>query len=175
MKTLRTGLLVFLIWTSLSTYEYVCRIKGLCTTEDQITILNLSNLTSFHTDSLSNTLMPLKSEIPQTLHVYFDFDKSEFCSNKYITGFFEQSLMYMRQNRSAYLSITGFTDEIGSDVYNRGLGYLRAKSVRQYFQNNGIESINIMIGSNGENDPAENNNTSYGRTQNRRAEISIIP
>jgi outer membrane protein OmpA-like peptidoglycan-associated protein len=135
--------------------------------------VTISNLVPFHADSLENTLIPVKSGVPQKLLVYFDFDKSDFSIIKYPVEYFEESINYLKQNRKAFLSITGFTDEIGSEDYNRELGYKRAKQVRELFIDNGITTINIMVGSGGESEPAENNNTDYGRSKNRRAEISI--
>ena len=73
----------------------------------------------------------------------------------------------------ARLSITGHTDAIGSEEYNLALGFRRAQSVQSYFENKGIPANRIIVESSGEKEPADNNNTTTGRANNRRTVITI--
>jgi OOP family OmpA-OmpF porin len=71
------------------------------------------------------------------------------------------------------LSITGYTDAIGSNDYNQALGYRRAQRMLHYFESNGVPPPKITIESYGEKEPAADNNTIEGRAKNRRTVITI--
>lgn len=79
----------------------------------------------------------------------------------------------MDQNLQSRLSITGYTDALGSDEYNLALGYRRAQSLQNYFERKGIPANKIIIDSKGEKQPADDNNTKEGRAKNRRSEITL--
>jgi outer membrane protein OmpA-like peptidoglycan-associated protein len=175
MKILIIGFLVFLGWSSFSTYVYVCKIKGLCYEAGPVAIGKLPNAEVVVADTLSKSLVQNKPVVPQNLLIYFAFDKSEFSSGVETNKYFEESMKYMFQNTEATISITGYTDAIGSDEYNQALSYRRAKSVQSYFEEKGIPSAKIIILSKGEKEPAEDNNTISGRAKNRRTVITIKP
>lgn len=172
MKTLIIGFLVFLGWSSISTYLYVCKIKGLCSPHETIMISTIKVNDAYTADSLPNTLAEIPA-MPDKLFVYFAFDKSEFISDPDLTKFYDASITYMFHNSDAGLRIIGHTDAKGSDEYNQALGYRRAQSVQNYFESKGISAEKIKIESKGEKEPAENNGTDEGRSKNRRATITI--
>ena len=175
MKILIIGFLVFLGWSSLSTYVYVCKIKGFC--HEPVTAVNnvVNPETVIPHDSISKPSVVEQTAIPESLLVYFAFDKSEFSSGVETNRYFEESMKYMFQNTEAKLSITGYTDAVGTDEYNQALGYRRAESVKGFFEEKGMSSTKIVILSKGEKEPAEDNNTISGRAKNRRAVITIKP
>jgi OOP family OmpA-OmpF porin len=173
MKTLAIGFIVFIGWSALSTYFYVCKIKGLCPAEQNIIVGPVEVNKAYTADSLPNTLASKPAEIPEDLLILFEFDKSSFVSDTSVSGYYDKSMAYMFQNSGAGLVITGHTDGKGSDAYNLKLGYRRAEHVQDYFENKGIPAERITIQSKGEKEPVENNNTDKGRSNNRRAVITI--
>ena len=175
MKILIIGFLVFLGWSSLSTYVYVCKIKGLCYEAGPVAIGKLPNADVIVADTSSKSLVQKQEVKPQNLLIYFAFDKSEFSSGVETNRYFEESMKYMFQNTEAKLSITGYTDAVGTDEYNQALGYRRAESVKGFFEEKGMSSTKILIGSKGEKEPVGYNNTVSGRAKNRRAVITIKP
>lgn len=175
MKILIIGFLVFLSWSALSTYVYVCKIKGLCYEVQPAAIGTVPNPAVIAIDTLSNSLVKKEAIMPKDLLIYFEFDKSDFKTSAETQKYFEESLSYMYQNTRANLSITGYTDAIGSDEYNEALGLRRAKSVQTFFESKGMPVVKLIIGSKGEKEPADNNNTVAGRTKNRRSVITIKP
>jgi OOP family OmpA-OmpF porin len=82
-------------------------------------------------------------------------------------------MAYLHQNVKAGISITGYTDAVGSDDYNQALGYRRAQSAQSYFISKGMPAEKIVIGSKGEKEPAADNSTLAGRANNRRTSISV--
>lgn len=73
------------------------------------------------------------------------------------------------------LLITGHTDYRGSDEYNMGLGFRRAKSAYNYLINAGIEPGRLAYESRGEYEPVGDNSTEEGMAQNRRVEFDPTP
>jgi outer membrane protein OmpA-like peptidoglycan-associated protein len=172
MKILVTGVLVFVCWASLSTWFYVCKIKGLCGEHELIMISTIKVNDAYTADSLPNTLAA-KPAMPDNLLVYFAYDKSEFITGSDVLKFYDASISYMFHNPDAGLQIIGHTDSKGSDEYNQALGFRRARSVQDYFECKGIPVGKLKIESKGEKEPAENNTSDEGRAKNRRVSVTI--
>jgi len=173
MKILLIGFLVFSSWSSLSTYIYVCKIKGLCDEPKTIQIDTVTYKDVIAVDTLRKPIMREQAVIPKDLIIYFAFDKSEFNADAETDNYFDESNAYLEQNLQARLSITGHTDAIGTNEYNQALGYRRAQSMQHYFESKGMPANKIIIESKGEKEPADDNNTNAGRTNNRRTVITI--
>ena len=69
------------------------------------------------------------------------------------------------------ITITGYTDSIGSDAYNLKLGMARATSVKSYLASQGVDASRMTAESRGKADPVAPNSTPEGRQQNRRVVI----
>lgn len=173
MKILVTGILTFSIWTVLSTYIYVCKIKGLCYEPQTVFMAAVDNKAVIPDKPEPKPVVSEPLVIPETLVIYFAFDKSEVRSNAESDRYFKESNAYLEKNQQARLSITGHTDAIGSGKYNQALGYRRAQRTQQYFESKGINAGKIIIESKGEKVPAGDNNTESGRANNRRTVITI--
>ena len=173
MKILIIGFLALFGWSALSIHLYVCKIKGLCrdTETMQISAGNIKDSTSY--DTLNKSLDPELAIVPGNMVIYFAFDKSEFKSEAMTDKYFSGSNSYLNQNPQARLGVTGYTDAVGSEKYNQDLGYRRAQSVKQYFEEKGLPADKIIIESKGEKDPASDNSTESGRSKNRRTVITI--
>jgi outer membrane protein OmpA-like peptidoglycan-associated protein len=76
--------------------------------------------------------------------------------------------------QSSYIEIVGHTDDVGDDKYNMDLSIKRAKAVRDYLVQTGLDSSNVTIKGMGESKPIASNNTAQGRAENRRVEILIL-
>jgi outer membrane protein OmpA-like peptidoglycan-associated protein len=173
MKILIIGFLVFFGWSSLSTHLYVCKIKGLCNETITMQTEMAGNTPVIVGDTLKKSLVQEQAVIPENLVIYFAFDKSEFNSDAVTDKYFDKSNAYLDENSQARLSITGYTDAIGSDEYNQALGYRRAQCLQKYFEGKGIPADKVKIESRGEKEPAGDNNSSAGRASNRRTVITI--
>ncbi len=173
MKILSIGILALLGWSALSTHIYVCNIKELCADPLFVKVTPVSQKDSITADISKNILIPEKLSIPDSVIVHFAFDKSEFQPDSQIEKYSIESKAFLNQNSQARLSIIGFTDAIGSEEYNQALGYRRAQSMQSYFEDRGILAGKIIIGSRGEKYPLDDNNSTSGRANNRRTQITI--
>jgi len=173
MKILLIGFIAFSGWSALSTYIYVCKIKGLCYEPNAIQIDAVNHKDIIAGDTLHKPSVNIQAGIPKNLTIYFAFDKSEVNADAKTDKYFDQSNMYLDQNSQARLSIIGHTDAIGTNEYNQALGFRRAQSMQHYFESKGILANKIIIGSKGEKEPVGDNNTAEGRANNRRTVITI--
>ncbi len=79
----------------------------------------------------------------------------------------------MNEYNQNTITIAGHTDSQGSDAYNLGLSRDRAYSVANYLTASGVSASRIQVVAYGESRPVADNNTEYGRQQNRRVELTI--
>ncbi len=169
MRILIIGLIVFAGWASLSTYIYVCKIKGLCF-EQQTT---LATEATPENTIFSEPLTSEKATIPKDLVTYFAFDKSDFIPGEKTNEYFEASNAYLNSNQQAMLNITGHTDWVGTKEYNQALGLRRAQTMHRYFVSKGIPPSRISIESKGEEEPVADNKSDEGQAKNRRSVVTI--
>jgi outer membrane protein OmpA-like peptidoglycan-associated protein len=73
--------------------------------------------------------------------------------------------------RSLNITITGYTDSVGSEAFNLKLGMARANSVKSYLASRGVDAARMTADSKGKADPIAPNSTPEGRQQNRRVVI----
>ena len=70
--------------------------------------------------------------------------------------------------------IRGYTDNVGSYRYNERLSRSRARIVRNYLVDQGINPERIRVIGMGEADPLVPNTTPEGRSVNRRVEVELV-
>ena len=75
---------------------------------------------------------------------------------------------------SERMIIAGFTDERGTQEYNRGLGERRAQAVRQALIDAGIQGDRIQTVSFGSEMPADPASSEAAWAKNRRAEFGVV-
>jgi NitT/TauT family transport system substrate-binding protein len=76
---------------------------------------------------------------------------------------------------SAYLRVSGNTDNVGSREGNVRLSRARADSVAQYLMTKGFERNKFDVVGNGPDKPVAGNDTDAGRAKNRRTDFEVIP
>lgn len=70
--------------------------------------------------------------------------------------------------------IGGHTDNTGNPDSNMDLSRQRAASVLNYLRDKGIEAVRLQSEGYGQSKPIADNNTTAGRSQNRRVEITLL-
>jgi len=115
----------------------------------------------------------VKEETIVIRDVHFQFDKATLTeSDKEVLDKIATRLK--AEAPTARLTVTGYTDSVGSDAYNQKLSDKRAHSVVEYLIQEGVprSSFVSVVGA-GESNPVADNSTADGRAQNRRTEIHI--
>jgi len=103
--------------------------------------------------------------------ISFDVNQASIKSN------FRNSLNKVANVVSEYdktaIHVIGHTDNTGSKSYNQQLSEKRAGSVARYLSQNGVQRDRMRMAGRGEELPAARNDSSAGRSQNRRVEIYL--
>lgn len=73
----------------------------------------------------------------------------------------------------ATIVITGHTDATGNESWNQQLSRARAQAVADYLNENGVASERLVVEGRGSTEPIADNDTRYGRGQNRRIEFAL--
>jgi len=69
------------------------------------------------------------------------------------------------------VSVDGYTDSVGTDVYNQGLSERRANAVMGHLVDRGVSASRLTATGYGESNPVASNDTEEGRALNRRVEL----
>lgn len=105
-------------------------------------------------------------------NVFFETGKSDLSNESRVE--LNKAVELMETNPSMVIEVGGHTDNVGDDDFNMKLSHERAKSVRQYLVNAGIDSGRIQAKGYGETTPVADNDTEEGRAANRRTEFIIL-
>lgn len=92
-----------------------------------------------------------------------------------------ESLQYLREIASVLkedenltVSLTGHTDNVGSQSYNLKLSLKRASAVRDFLLDAGVQPDRVTVAGKGMSEPLNSNETEEQSAQNRRVEIQIL-
>ncbi len=103
--------------------------------------------------------------------IYFDESGTRMRTSAFQS--LEQVAAFADACRDTMVSITGHTDSSGNEDYNRALSRARARVVADWLQQRGIGSHRLQVAGAGSSVPVADNATRYGRSLNRRIDISI--
>jgi peptidoglycan-associated lipoprotein len=103
--------------------------------------------------------------------VQFGFDSFEVSGSE--MGKVQAVADFMRSGKGDII-IAGFTDERGTEEYNRGLGERRALAVREALIGKGISGGRVQTVSFGEEMPVSSGGGEAAWAANRRAEFGVI-
>jgi len=119
------------------------------------------------------TLQAIKEGQSVVLRNIF-FETNSFELKEESNAELQTMLELMQKNPTLRIEISGHTDNVGKDDYNMTLSENRAKSVRQWLIDKGINTQRIVAKGYGKTKPIADNSTEEGRQQNRRTEFKII-
>jgi len=108
--------------------------------------------------------------LPSPVTINFDFDSSMLPNKSYAAV--KLFVKNIRQENFV-INVDGYTDDIGTELYNNKLSMQRAEAVADYLTDNGIDREIIITRGHGKNDFVADNDTEEGRAKNRRVEISL--
>ena len=124
-------------------------------------------------DTLYVDLQPIKKNTVVILrNLLFDTDKTTI--RNISTSSLEELYQLMLKNPNMRIRITGHTDNVGSERYNKKLSEGRAKSVYDEMVKRGIDPSRMEWNGRGSKEPIESNKTEEGRAENRRVEFTIL-
>lgn len=103
--------------------------------------------------------------------IYFDFDG--YTLRPEAMRILDDAVAAMKADRTLRLDIEGYTCDIATTQYNMALGEKRARSVKDYLVNKGVEASRLRTISYGEERPKYDNSREETRRLNRRASLVV--
>lgn len=135
--------------------------------------IDLKDLESFEEKQVSLYLIPIEKGLSIRLNnIFFDFDKATLQSQSFSE--LNRLVSVLNDNPKIKIAISGHTDSKGTEQYNLKLSDDRAKAVRQYLIEQGVDQNRISAKGYGESKPISTNDTEEGRQLNRRVEFTIL-
>ena len=115
------------------------------------------------------------TDVPSTINFAFNSARIDASA----AAVLRRQADFMNAFPEARFSVYGHTDAVGSDAYNQGLSLDRAKAVKQFLVDSGVEPAQIETLAMGKTKPRRPNVTEdgeddpTGRRANRRTEIYL--
>jgi outer membrane protein OmpA-like peptidoglycan-associated protein len=103
--------------------------------------------------------------------IFFDEGKATLKKNSYAS--LNKLVKIMNDDKSLYLDIAGYTDNLGNNDLNLTLSDKRANACRDYLVSKGISAERIAAKGYGKDSPIADNATEEGRAKNRRTELKL--
>jgi len=103
--------------------------------------------------------------------VNFDFNKATLTLNA--RTILDQVVTALTSRPDIKVEVDGHTDGKGSGPYNLKLSDRRARSVKQYLVEKGIDAGRLTTKGFGKTEPIADNSTDEGRELNRRVELKV--
>lgn len=126
------------------------------------------------TEDKEETVVIEEKALFESKELYFRSGRSQFTRTPEAEAWLESAKKYLEQNPNAKLSITGHTDNTGSEAGNQKLSLRRANSVKSELEKEGFKPENMETSGMGSKEPIADNKTREGRTKNRRVSIKLI-
>jgi len=105
------------------------------------------------------------------LIVFFKYNSNEVTDEGFAT--LDRIADHLVNNPQAKVSVTGYSDAVGSHGYNISVSQFRANAIKSYLVGKGVPSANIEAVGKGSENPIATNDTAEGRQKNRRVEIEL--
>ncbi|MDA0768168.1 MAG: OmpA family protein [Verrucomicrobia bacterium] len=148
----------------------------------RVTEINLDTLLADYADRVAGgdvyyTPLIRNPEGGDTLILYFEFDENELTART--KRQLEIVALLLQTDEGKTLTISGHTDALGSEEYNRGLSATRAMAVKDFLVSGGVAEEQIKTVALGQSKPRRPNQTDTGednpegRRANRRTEIYL--
>ena len=150
-------------------YTFTVNRKGYLFYSD---VFNLSNKQPDSTYQKDIALQPIKLNASGTLkNIQFELNSYQLQPVSLIE--LNKLLQLLNDNPEVKLTISGYTDNIGSDADNLKLSTNRAKAVVDYLVSKGIDAKRLSYEGYGKANPVATNDTEEGRAKNRRTEFTV--
>jgi outer membrane protein OmpA-like peptidoglycan-associated protein len=117
--------------------------------------------------TIKDTAKPLAN-----LRINFAFDKDTISGQDKIN--IREYMKKIPIETTSEILIKGFTDNAGTEVYNKHLSMKRARRIYDYLISLGIPHSKLIFKGFDFKDPVADNKTEEGRSLNRRVEIEIL-
>lgn len=169
---LTLGAIIFLIWSTFSSWYYVCKIKGLC---PEATIEIETPIEEPEKPISEPVVEEMKEPVLQPINIsedkiYFLKNSTNFLDPAYVEDI-TSSMISEIEGREVSIAIVGYTCNLGREEYNQELGLRRAQFIQTFLEGKNIDNSTIEISSKGESEAQ--GKTEEQRRKERKVSITI--
>jgi outer membrane protein OmpA-like peptidoglycan-associated protein len=162
-----TGFVIWVIWCFIAAWLYNDYL--LPAFKKPVTVVTVPAEQNAEADSLAR----LMASMPKELLIFFEFNDVKFNPDAATEKSVNDFRLWLEKYPQSMLIVTGHSDLVGTDEFNKELGMKRAAAVGKYLEAGGISSSRMTIDSKGELEPLGEYFTEAGRSKNRRTEVKI--
>ena len=105
--------------------------------------------------------------------IHFDFAKATVRADSH--ALLDRAAQVLKDYPNLKLEISGHSDSVGARERNMELSQARAEAVKDYLVEKGIDAERLTTRGVGPDEPVADNATEWGRQQNRRVELTLVP
>ena len=134
---------------------------------------NYTEKTNLKPEALKIGLKKIKKGQSIVLNNVF-FETASYDLDKKSKSELDKLIQLLTDNPKIKVEVSGHTDDVGSNESNKILSNNRAKSVKTYLTQNGIDSNRILAKGYGESMPKVENTSEENRAKNRRIECKVL-
>jgi outer membrane protein OmpA-like peptidoglycan-associated protein len=166
MRILITGFVAFAVWCVFSAWMYNDKLLPVMNAPEPAPAIPEQT-------TMADSLAKIYAAMPEKLSIYFEFNDAEFKNDQQTDSRVAEFKQWLGKYPASKLSVTGHTDLVGTELFNKDLALKRAEVVAKYLEASGINADRMLVESKGESEPAGDYLTSEGRAKNRRTEVTI--
>jgi outer membrane protein OmpA-like peptidoglycan-associated protein len=111
-------------------------------------------------------------ELDDRIIIRFPTGSTQMTYDKKVNDYLDQLAARVKQTGET-ISLTGHTDNVGTDDVNQTLGQERADAIKKILVGKGVKADQIQTASKGKSQPVTTNDTEAGRSENRRVEVRL--
>ncbi len=115
-----------------------------------------------------------QSLILETATLHFNFEFNSAVLDEAASTYLNDLAKALVDNPELKISLTGHTDNVGSEKFNLKLSAYRAQTLKNYLIEKGVDEKRIMVDGKGMAQSLNNNQTPEDRAKNRRVELMIL-
>lgn len=152
-------------------YGFYAQKNGFYPSSHNLDLRNVNTKNSIENNFVlySNTQI-IKEKVGFTINnVFFDYNSSDLKAESYPE--LNRLAQFIKNNPSLEIQISGHTDDIGSDDFNKKLSLKRAESVLNYLVSIGVNKKLLTVKGFGASQAVYPNTSEENRAKNRRVEI----
>ena len=110
---------------------------------------------------------------PKTINLSINFANNSYAVQQTSLPKIDAFANFLKKYKYYNAEIVGYTDNRGSEAYNKKLSQKRAEAVRNLLIQKGVDASRLTAIGMGEANPVASNDTAEGRAQNRRIEANL--
>lgn len=111
-------------------------------------------------------------ELDDRIIIRFPTGSTQMTYDKKVNDYLDQLATRVKQTGET-ISLTGHTDNVGTDDVNQKLGQERADAIKKILTGKGVKADQVQTASKGKSQPVTTNDTDAGRSENRRVEVRL--